>query len=190
MVLEGLFCTEEVKARMLTDEVRELDWKGMGVTSGPQRHRAHPLGRHGDYSREVTLDSGGLLGSKSGNAGFISFLSHRKEVEMWGLWTQLHHSLRMWFSCGSLGNEAVISEFPFNFKLSWRRITHGHLGWLYCYCMFSLNRVSNPFNMKQISNENQKLGRGHPQILGIYCLSLDVCVYVFWLLGGGPILGK
>ncbi|KAL6078629.1 hypothetical protein STEG23_020865 [Scotinomys teguina] len=37
----------------------------MRVTSGPQKHRSHPLGRHDDYSREVALDSGGLLGSKS-----------------------------------------------------------------------------------------------------------------------------
>lgn len=88
----------------------------MRVTSGSQRHRAH-LGRHGDYSRETTLDSGGLPGS--GKAGSINVLSHCKEVGMRGLWVQL--CLSLWgvvFLTGSLGNEAGISEFPLNLKIS------------------------------------------------------------------------
>lgn len=88
----------------------------MRVTSGRQRHRAH-LGRHGDYSRETALDSGGL--PDSGKAGSINILRHCKEIGMRSLWAQLCRSL--WgvvFLSGSLGNEAGISEFPLNLKIS------------------------------------------------------------------------
>lgn len=65
----------------------------------------------------MTLDSGGL--PSSGKASSVNVLSHCKEVGMRGLWAQLCRSLQgVVFLTGSLGNEAVISEFPHNLKIS------------------------------------------------------------------------